>query len=76
MAYFRDINLGLARSLHGYLKWHGVYSNGLRVVVKDLTCIRSRPSGLYIKSQNLYLRNSSDANCITSWVMLISDQGR
>jgi len=39
---FRDLNLGLAQSLHGDLKWCGVHSNR-RAVVKDLTRTRSRP---------------------------------
>ena len=33
LAYFRNLNLGLARSLHGDTKWRGVHSNG-RAVVK------------------------------------------
>src|SRR6218665_864027 len=39
-----DLNLGLARSLHGVgdLKWRGVHSNG-RAVVKDLTRTGLRP---------------------------------
>ena len=28
VAYFRDLNLGLARSLRGDLKWNDVHSNG------------------------------------------------
>src|SRR6218665_2631659 len=50
VADLRDLNLGLARSLHGDLNWRGVHSNG-RVVAKDLT----RPNGQYIKSEYLYL---------------------
>src|SRR6218665_3564936 len=53
----RDLCLGLARSLHGDLKWRGVHSN-VRAVVKDLTCTGSRPNGCYMKSQYLYLSNS------------------
>src|SRR5688572_5999271 len=33
LAYFRNLNLGLARSLHGDTKWRGVHSNS-RAVVK------------------------------------------
>src|SRR6218665_736971 len=49
-----DLNLGLAWSLHGDLKWCGVHSNG-RAVVKDLTRRGSRPNDRYIKPECLYL---------------------
>ena len=54
VAHSRDLNLGLARSLPGDLKWSVVHSNG-RAVVKDLTRTRLRPYGRYIKSEFLYL---------------------
>jgi len=49
---FRDVNIGLARSLQGDLEWCGVHSEK-RAVVKDFTRTGSMPKRLL--SQYLYL---------------------
>jgi len=49
-ADFRDLNLGLARSFAGDLKWRGIHSNG-RAVVK--VCHPHRVEAKYIAIQNL-----------------------